>query len=118
MLFPTGTAYPDCDPDPVLERAEPTILCVFATGAAGASGGDSGGPWYVRGADGVDRQVGVTSFGATTGYPTRNSPAYLASVPEMLPWITSVSGGDGDGGAGGGGSLGSLFGSLAPGSSG
>lgn len=92
-MFPTITGYPYCDPFSPSRVAEPTILCVYAEGTGattGAGGGDSGGPWYSTGEDGVSRQIGVTSFGPSTGYPTVDSPQYLAFVPAMYPWIQSV----------------------------
>lgn len=92
-MFPTPTGYPSCDSSSGTTTPQPTILCVYAKGPGvptGAGIGDSGGPWYLTDADCARRQVGVTSFGPTIGYPTVNSPQYAAFVPAMYPWIEGV----------------------------
>lgn len=95
LLFPSADPFPQCDPSNAQLEVQPTIICTYALGAGtgdttGTGNGDSGGPWYVRGADGVDRQMGVTSFARTVGFPTAAVPSGIASVPEMHPWIQSV----------------------------
>ncbi len=126
-LHLTGGDFPTCDPYATAATpAQPTVRCVAAADgtATGTGQGDSGGPWFAAGTDGVVRQVGITSYGPAVGVPTAQSPEMIAYVPALAGWIDSAmasggaadgqDGGDGGSAPGAAGSLGSL-GSLAAG---
>ena len=75
-----------------------SILCVIAPNNDSGSGqGDSGGPLFVTDVDGKPTQIGVTSFGPGTGYPTDLVRAdAFASVERFVNWIRSKVGGSVD----------------------
>jgi PKD repeat protein len=90
------TSLPDCAPSmsPYIGQipAGMTICLLTPTGDGGIGGGDSGGPLYATDSDGEPTQIGVTSFGPTTGYTSQALPAQYASVPRMIKWIRSKTG--------------------------
>lgn len=94
------TTLPDCDPDwspHVGQVQRDMVLCAHSPSTNGGTGkGDSGGPLYAGGADGMPTQIGVTSFGDSKGYPSAGTPAMFANVSKMVKWIRSKTGISGD----------------------
>lgn len=91
---------PDCDPDDSRYTDQVPggmVLCARSPSRNGGTGqGDSGGPLYATDADATPTQIGVTSFGPGTGYPTAVDPTKFASVAKMVKWIRSKTGITGD----------------------
>jgi secreted trypsin-like serine protease len=86
-----GRPGPD---DDLPDVAKPTLLCAGVgsltspSAEADACFGDSGGPLWAAGRDGVRRQIGVVAGGPTCGF----SPSYYSSVEAFLPFIESTTG--------------------------
>jgi secreted trypsin-like serine protease len=80
--------------DDLPDAHEPTIVCA-GTGTissepeeADACRGDSGGPLWASGPDGIRRQIGIVSGGPTCG----RSPTYYTSVEAHIGFIETVTG--------------------------
>lgn len=92
--------FPACwsEADQSLGTQSSVVCAASETQETGTGRGDSGGPWFAKGTDGVLRQVGVTSFGATATeddereFATKAQPNGVAAVPSGIKWIRSKTG--------------------------
>lgn len=60
-------------------------ICAAGSGGKGSCNGDSGGPNVIN-INGVNRQVGIVSFGAASGCE-KGFPHVYARVTSFLDWI-------------------------------
>jgi len=67
------------------------MLCASGAAEQGACDGDSGGPLTRTGSDGIERQIGVVSFGAAT-CDSRAAPGVYARVSGRASWIATTAG--------------------------
>lgn len=73
------------------DSINPSKLCTSTTGGHSACNGDSGGPLIAQLTDGSFVEVGIVSFGSTTGCEI-GWPAVFTRVTSYLQWIQSVTG--------------------------
>lgn len=85
---------PNCETTPNVSPRQ--VVCAGGS-SSGTGQGDSGGPLFVRDGSGFV-QIGVTSYGPTTGFGT----SAFASVPANIKWIRKLTGISSGGAPGGG----------------